>query len=180
MKALLSLGVIALLLSSCNQEAHQEEIDKMVNEKVEAKLKELESKPTKTEQQNLEAIGKLLEGFKTGSTDQINELVHDDFVNHNAPEGVQNKEGFKQIVKQVHGIFSSFDKLDLKPEQMFAKGNMVAMMDTGIGERNGKTYTHMDIHIFEMKDGKMFKHWNSFGLPSQRDLLIKFMEESSK
>ena len=49
-------------------------------------------------------------------------LVHDDFVNHNAPEGVQDKQGSKEIIKMVHDTFSQFDKLDLKPEVLFAKG----------------------------------------------------------
>ena len=134
---------------------------------------------TAQENQNLETIGRLLQGFMTGDTDQIENLVQDDFVNHNAPEGLQDKAGFKEIVKMIHQTFSSFDELDLRPAHLFAKGDMVAMMDVGTGKRNGKTYTHQDIHIFKMKDGKMAEHWNSFGLACQRDLLIKFMEETN-
>lgn len=132
------------------------------------------------EKRNLETIGNLLAGFSTGNTDQVDELVHDEFINHNAPEGLKNKPGFKEIVNMIHPIFASFDELDLKPEHLFASGDMVAMMDTGTGKKNGKTYIHKDIHIFKMKDGKMFEHWNSFGLPSQRDILMKFMEETDK
>jgi len=135
---------------------------------------------TEKEQKNIEVIGKLLQGFTTGNTDQVDTLVHYDFINHNAPEGVRDKQGFKEIIKMVHGTFSQFDELDLKPEVMFAKGDMVAMMDTGGGKRNSKTYRHDDIHVFKMKDGQMFEHWNSFNLPCQREVLMNFMENSDQ
>lgn len=131
---------------------------------------------TEKEQKNIETIGRLLQGFMTGNTDQVDELVHDDFVNHNAPEPVKNKQGFKEIIKMVHGTFAQFDELNLKPEVIFAKDDMVSMMDTGTGKLNGKTYRHDDIHIFKMKDGQMLEHWNSFNLPCQRDVLMNFLE----
>jgi len=140
----------------------------------------VDSTVSNEEKVNMETIAKLLEGFGTGNTEQLDALIHDDFKNHNAPEGLQDKAGFYEIVKSVNKAFSSFDELDLKPAQLFAKGNMVAMMDLGIGMRNGKVYTHKDIHIFKMKNGKMLEHWNSFGLPSQRELLMNFLEETNK
>jgi len=79
----------------------------------------------------------------------------------------------------VFGTFAQFDSLELQPEILFAKDDMVAMMDTGTGMRNGKTYTHNDIHIFKMKDGQMFEHWNSFNLPKQQEVLMDFMHESN-
>ncbi len=134
---------------------------------------------TEIEQKNIQTIGRLLQGFTTGNTDQVDELVHNDFVNHNAPDGVKDKEGFKEIIKMVFGTFSEFDSLNLKPEILFAKDDMVTMMDTGTGERNGKTYLHNDIHIFKMKDGQMIEHWNSFNLPRQQEVLMNFMQESN-
>ncbi len=131
------------------------------------------------EKQHINTIGQLLQGFMTGNTDQVDDLVHDGFINHNAPEGLRDKKGFKEIIKMVYSTFSQFDNLDLKPEVLFAKDDMVAMMDTGFGLRNGKEYRHDDIHVFKMKEGKMFEHWNSFNLPCQRDILTKFMEESN-
>lgn len=134
---------------------------------------------TSLERQNMDTILSLLQSFGTGDTEKLNELIHDDFINHNAPAGLQDKAGFYEIVKMVNGAFSSFDELDLKPEHLFAKGDMVAMMDFGTGKRKGKVYTHKDIHIFKMKDGKMYEHWNSFGLPTQRDILMNFLEETN-
>lgn len=130
------------------------------------------------EQRNVDTIKQILQGFKTGNVAQIDELVHEDFVNHHAPEGVRNREGFKQIVQQVHAMFSSFDDFDLQAAHIFGKGNYVAMMDQGRGTKNGKPYQHVDIHIFIMEDGKMKEHWNSFGLPSQQDILMKFMQDA--
>ncbi|WP_411030134.1 ester cyclase [Spongiimicrobium sp. 3-5] len=135
---------------------------------------------TEVERKNIEAIGKLLQGFTTGNTDQVDTLVHDDFMNHNAPEGVKDKAGFKEIIKMVYGTFSQFETLDLSPEILFAKDNWVAMMGTGTGKRNGKIYKHADIHIFKMKNGQMLEHWNSFNLPCQREVLMNFMETSNQ
>ncbi len=175
MKVIFILLIVGSSMIACQQAPSEQTISKMVSERVEARIAESEA----IEKSNLETIGKLLQGFSTGNTDQINELVHEDFKNYHAPEGLQDRAGFHEIVKQVSSTFGSFDELDLKPAHLFAKGDYVAMMDVGSGVRNGKEYSHVDIHIFKLKDGKMYEHWNSFGLPSQRDILLKFMQESN-
>lgn len=131
---------------------------------------------TDQEKRNLEVIGRLLQGFTTGNTDQVDDLIHDDFVNHNAPEGIKDKQGFKEIIKMVYGTFSQFDGLNLKPQILFAKDDQVALMDTGSGEFRGKPYRHDDIHVFKMKGGQLFEHWNSFNLPCQRDVLMNVLK----
>jgi ketosteroid isomerase-like protein len=131
---------------------------------------------TDKEKGNIEVIRRLLQGFTTGNTDQVDELIHDDFVNHNAPKEVKDKQGFKEIIKMVYGTFSQFERLDLKPQVLFAKDDQVAMMDTGIGTFKGEPYRHDDIHVFKMKDGQLFEHWNSFNLPCQRDVLMNLMK----
>lgn len=131
---------------------------------------------TDKEKKNVDVIGRLLQGFTTGNTNQVDELIHDDFVNHNAPEGVNDKQGFKEIIKMVYGTFSQFDELDLKPQVLFAKNDQVAMMDIGTGMYKGKHYRHDDIHVFKMKDGQLYEHWNSFNLPCQRDVLMNLMK----
>ncbi len=175
MRVLCVLLLVGSSMMACQQAPSEQAISKMVEEQVEARLAEIEA----TEKANMETIGKLLQGFSSGDTEQINELVHADFKNYHAPEGLQDRAGFHEIVKQVNGIFGSFDEIDLKPAHLFAKGDYVAMMDVGSGTRNGKEYSHVDIHIFKLKDGKMYEHWNSFGLPSQRNILMKFIEESN-
>lgn len=72
----------------------------------------------------------------------------------------------------VYRTFSQFDEIDLKPQVLLAKDDQVAMMDTGTGKFNGKSYRHDDIHVFIMKNGQLFEHWNSFNLPCQRDVLM--------
>lgn len=91
---------------------------------------------TDKEQNDIEAIGQLLEGFTAGKTDQFDTLVPYALVNHIAPEGEQDKMGFKEIIKMVHGIFSPFDHLDHKPEVLFVKGDMVAGKCMSIGIRS--------------------------------------------
>ena len=134
---------------------------------------------TNQEKQNMDTILKLLGSFSDGNTNNLDDLIHDEFKNHHAPEGLQDKAGFHEIVKMVHGAFSSFDEINLTPTHLFTKGEMVAMMDSGSGKKNGNVYLHKDIHIFRMKDGKMYEHWNSFGLPTQRDVLMDFLEKTT-
>ena len=45
-------------------------------------------KMTKKEKQNVETIRKLVQGFADGNLAQIDDLVHEDFINHHAPEGM--------------------------------------------------------------------------------------------
>ncbi len=130
---------------------------------------------TETEKKNMETVRRLLHGFADGNVEQIDELVHKNFTNHNAPEGLQDRDGFRTIVERAHGAFSTFDTFKLNPVQLFAKDDHVAMMDVGEGSKDGRPYCHADIHLFVMKDGKMFEHWNSFGLPSQHDQLMTFL-----
>lgn len=174
MKKLILIIVMGGTFLACQKGLSEAEIAKMIDEKVEIRIAEVEA----IEQANINAIKNLLKGFSTGNTEQIAELVHEDFKNHHAPEGLQDRAGFGEIVKQVSGIFGSFDQFDLKPIHLFAKGDYVAMMDGGTGMKNGQEYKHVDIHIFKMKDGKMYEHWNSFGLPSQRDILMNFLEQT--
>lgn len=127
----------------------------------------------------MDTILSLVNNFNVGNLEILNRLVHNDFKNHHAPEGLQDKAGFYEIVKMISQSFSTVEGFRVTPVHIFAKGDMVAMMDVGEGTKNGKTYQHKDIHIFIMKDGKMYEHWNSFGLPCQREVLMKFMEETS-
>jgi len=171
MRHLAILLTMALVVISCDQGPSETQIDKIVTDKI----NEMES----VEEANKNAILNLLQSFGTGDDSEIDQYIHPDFTNHHAPEGLQDRDGFHQIVKQVSDIFSQFESLDLKPVHLFAKGDYVAMMDAGTGVKNGKEYKHVDIHIFKMKDNKMHEHWNSFPLTSQQDILMNFIEETN-
>lgn len=135
---------------------------------------------TEQELKNIESIRKILmQGFQQGDTTVIDEVVHDDYIDHYVTPEINNKAGFKEIVKMVNGAFSQFDELNLKPEVIFAKSDFVAMMDTGGGKKNGKEYRHVDIHIFRFENGLLREHWNSFNLPVQREVLMQFLQESN-
>ena len=131
---------------------------------------------TEQEQRNMDTILSLVSNFNVGHTDILDDLIHDDFKNHHGREGLQDKAGFYEIVKTISAAFSTMEGFKVTPIHLFAKGDMVAMMDVGEGTKNGRAYRHKDIHIFRMKDGKMYEHWNSFGLPCHKDMLMKFME----
>lgn len=157
-----------LLLTSCgpNEQAQQEMAD------LSNKLKTYEQSEL-LEQKNIAAIKGILNCFATGDTEKLDDFVHPDFLNHLAPEGMQDREGFHEIVRSVGG---SFDSFRVDAFIIFAKGDKVAMLDKAYGEKNGHQYgDHLDFHIFRMEDGKMREHWNSFGLSSQRDKMMAFL-----
>ena len=131
---------------------------------------------TKQETKNMETVKGILKCFTSGNTEPLNELVHDNFINHHAPEGIQDKAGFFKIVGGINGQFSSFK---VEPTHLFAKDNYVSMMDTSQGTLGQGEYSHIDFHVFIMKDGKMYEHWNSFGLPCANDKMAAFLEKNN-
>ncbi len=131
---------------------------------------------TEQEIKNMETIKGILNCFVSGDTEPLDGLVHDSFINHHAPQGMQDKAGFFNIVSNINGMFSSFR---VEATHLFAKDNYVSMMDTSYGKLGQGEYSHVDFHVFIMKDGKMYEHWNSYGLPCARDMMTAFVEENS-
>jgi len=173
MKSLILIIVLIIAVVACNQNYSQEEMNDMVSKKVAEEIEKIEVK----EKKNIESVIGLLTAFGTGETDKIDEYIHEDFVNHMAPEGLKDRAGFHKIVKNVNSVFAMFDSYDVKPAHIFSKGDYVAMMDLGFGVKNGNEFKHTDFHIFKMKDGKLLEHWNSFKLDSQEKNLQKFLAE---
>ncbi len=172
-KLIILITTLTIFVTSL-QVFSQNETKGIKDKNLNAEITEIEKK----EKQNITSILGLLAAFGSGNTDKINSYIHKDFVNHMAPEGLKDRSGFHEIVKNVNASFSLFDSYDVKPEHIFSKGDYVAMMDVGHGVKNGKEFNHTDIHIFKMKDGKLFEHWNSFRLPSQEVKLTKFLKST--
>ena len=128
---------------------------------------------TEQEQANMKTILKILEVWSgVESPDRLMELVHEDFTNHFAPPGRRDRASFIEAVKGVRGAMQSFEA---KSVTIFARGDWVAMRDESRGQHANGTFSGDDIHIFRMKDGKMYEHWNSFGLDNQLQKLNRLI-----
>ena len=174
MRKIILLIVGFAIFSACSQTIPQAEIDALVEQKVQDRLSEIEQ----LEQRNMQSIKGLLAAFGSGNTDHIDDFIDPEFINHMAPEGLQDRAGFHEIVKRVNSAFSLFESYKVEPAHIFSKGDYVAMMDIGHGVKNGEAVNHTDIHLFKMRDGRLLEHWNSFNLPSQGVQLQKFLQST--
>ncbi|TMK99188.1 MAG: ester cyclase [Actinobacteria bacterium] len=105
--------------------------------------------------------------FEQGDLDAVDELVHPDFVNHEAPEGSpQGPEGLKRTVMWLRGLWGSM-RAEIEDEiceddKVVAR---VIMHGHHLGEflgqsATGKAYAAKQIHIWRLQDGKVIEHWS--------------------
>ena len=106
------------------------------------------------------------EVFTQGKVEVIDELVADDYVEHQAPPGLEpNKEGLKQFVQMFHGAFSDIkvetlglgvDGDELWIHSVFTgthTGEFMGIPATG----KGVTLEMMD--RVKTRDSKAIEHW---------------------
>ena len=106
------------------------------------------------------------EAFRQGNTGVIDELVSDDFVEHNPMPGVEGtREGFKQMVAGLHQAFPDFDT---QVQDQIAEGDKVVERWTAGGTHQGEfmgipaTGRHIEIEgmdISRLADGRIVEHW---------------------
>ena len=109
------------------------------------------------------------EVFLAGNLSVIEELVADDFVDHDPPPGVPgNRDGFRQIAEMVTTAFSDrtaeFDDYDDTSDGCVVEN--WAMTATHTGEAmglppSGKNVRVRGIEIFRCTDGKIVEHWGA-------------------
>ena len=109
----------------------------------------------------------LEELFDKGNLDAADELVHTDFVNHEAPPGnPQGPEGLKQTVRWLRGIWGPM-RSDIEDE--IREGDKVVARVTMHGRHlgefmgrppSGKEFAVEHIHIWRLQDGKVIEHWS--------------------
>jgi predicted ester cyclase len=117
--------------------------------------------------QNTQATRQLLEVFEHGRLDAIDELVHPEFVNHEAPPGSpQGPEGLKQTISWLRGLWGPM-RAEIQDE--ICEGDKVVarvvMHGHHVGEflgkePTGKEYAANQIHIWRIQDGKAIEHWS--------------------
>jgi steroid delta-isomerase-like uncharacterized protein len=106
------------------------------------------------------------EAFRQGNTEVIDELVSEDFVEHNPMPGVEGtREGFKQMVAGLHQAFPDFDT---QVQDQIAEGDKVVERWTAGGTQQGEfmgvpaTGRRIEIEgmdISRLADGRIVEHW---------------------
>jgi predicted ester cyclase len=118
--------------------------------------------------ENKELARRLLdEVFEKGDFDAIHELVHADFVNHEAPpSNPQGPEGLKETVEWLRGLWGP---MRFEIEDEIAEGDKVVIRVVMHGKHageflgrapTGKEFATKQIHVYRIEDGKVIEHWS--------------------
>lgn len=116
------------------------------------------------------------EVINAGNLDLLDELVADDFVEHEAFPGMPATG--PEAPKAVLGMFkAAFSDMKFTVEDMIAEGDKVVVRATVTGTHDGefmgipptgKSFSASAIDIVEIKDGKATAHW---GLTDQAAMM---------
>jgi predicted ester cyclase len=109
----------------------------------------------------------LEELFDKGNLDAADELVHPDFVNHEAPPNApQGPAGLKETVSWLRGLWGP---MRAEIEDTICEGDKVVARVTMHGRHlgeflgrppTGKEFATKQIHIWRLEDGKVIEHWS--------------------
>src|SRR5919197_6099489 len=109
----------------------------------------------------------LEEIFEKGNLEATEDLIHPEFVNHEAsPDNLQGREGLKETVTWLRGLWGPmrFDVEDeiVQDDKVVAR---VVMHGRHVGEfmgrePTGREFATKQIHIWRIADGKVIKHWS--------------------
>lgn len=96
---------------------------------------------------NKETVARLFDAFRAGDTEAFNELIVDDYKQHNplAGDGLQ----------AVKDFFTQFGPVDVEVHRVIADGDFVAV------HSHYKTLNSAGVDIFRFNDdGKIIEHWD--------------------
>jgi predicted ester cyclase len=109
----------------------------------------------------------LEELFEKGNLDAADELIHPDFVNHEAPpDNPHGPDGLKETVGWLRGLWGP---MHAEVEDEICEGDKivarVTMHGRHVGEflgkpPTGKEFATEQIHIWRIEDGKAIEHWS--------------------
>lgn len=118
-------------------------------------------------------IRDVLEMIDTGDFSRLDELIHEDYVDHGGLQGeVHGREGFKADSQKFMSAFSEgHNEIDL----LVVEGDLGAWRSTFTGVHTGelmglpptgKRVSFELINIGRMKDGKAYEHWGQADIAS--------------
>jgi len=109
----------------------------------------------------------LEELFEQGNLEAADELIHPDFVNHEAPpDNPQGPEGLKETVSWLRGLWGP---MRAEIEDEICQGDKVVARVTMHGRHvgeflgkppSGKEFAVEHIHIWRIENGKVIEHWS--------------------
>jgi predicted ester cyclase len=109
----------------------------------------------------------LEELFDEGNLDAAEDLIHPEFVNHEAPpDNPQGPDGLKETVSWLRGLWGP---MRAEIEDEICEGDKVVarliMHGRHVGEflgraPTGKEFAAEHIHIWRLKDGQVIEHWS--------------------
>jgi predicted ester cyclase len=109
----------------------------------------------------------LRELFEKGDLDAAEELIHPDFINHEAPaSNPQGPEGLRETVSWLRGLWGPM-RFDIEDE--ICQGDKVVarvlLHGRHVGEflgkpPTGKEFAVEQIHIWRIEDDKVIEHWS--------------------
>jgi predicted ester cyclase len=118
--------------------------------------------------ENKRIVRRVLEElFERGNLDATDELVHPDFVNHEAPPGnPQGPEGLAETIRWLHSLWGPMHA-DIEDE--ISEGDKVVARMTMHGRHvgeflgrppTGKEFATKQIHVYRLEGGKVIEHWS--------------------
>lgn len=122
-----------------------------------------------TPEENKEIVRRL-NGIWDGDMDVVDELVAEDFVNHNSldPDAPPGREGFKRNVSTLR---SAFPDIEFAVEDVIAEEDKVVFRAVGRGTHDGellgipptgREVTLSGIVIFRIANGQVAERWAQF------------------
>ena len=98
-------------------------------------------------ERNKEVVQRLFEAFRAGDTDAFDELIVDDYVQHNPRAG--------NGLQAVKDFFAPVGPVDVEVHRVIAEGDLVAV------HSHYKTWNMAGVDIFRLdNDGKIIEHWD--------------------
>jgi predicted ester cyclase len=119
--------------------------------------------------------------FERGNLDVVEELIHPDFVNHEARQGRPN--GPAGMRGTAQWIRETFGEPSFEANQIVAEGDLVVTQVTFRGRLTGelmgrpptnREFAVQQFHMWRVEDGKVAEHWavrDDLGLAGQAGLL---------
>jgi predicted ester cyclase len=111
--------------------------------------------------------GVLEQLFERGNLEVADDLIHPEFVNHEAPpDNPQGPEGLKETLSWLRGIWGPM-RTEIEDE-ICEDDKVVARVRVHghhVGEflgkpPTGKEYAVEQIHIWRLEDGRVIEHWS--------------------
>lgn len=108
----------------------------------------------------------LEEAFPANDEDMLREVIGDEFVNHEAPEGTP--PGLGSVTMFMHMLNDAFSEQHWAIHDVIAEGDKVVIRCTHSGVHTGdffgmpatgRRFAYDQMHIIRIADGKGVEHW---------------------